>query len=243
MWELRDIERRAAELDFSSAGLGHRSVAQLFSGGILVANAVELTDWDDEVQLIVCEACGTVHCEPGGWVSFRNAGDYVAIAPDHRVFGADESDRHEYRPPDFVAKLGWPFLSASTYLALRESIPQLPEMNALRALSQCELIAILQWEAPARVLGTPFARPALRTDLVIACSDGDLATDVGRLSRELQGWATGNVAVRLEGVRDGDAPIEFHLDVRGAPAWRPLVLRDGAPLLQLEPGLVAVLAE
>jgi hypothetical protein len=59
VWELPPFECLAAELDFSSAGLGRRRVTRLVAGSIVFANAVELTEWDGRnVQVVVCEQCG-----------------------------------------------------------------------------------------------------------------------------------------------------------------------------------------
>jgi hypothetical protein len=123
MWELPAVERRAAELDFSSAGLGRRRVTRLVAGSVVLANAVELTDWDGgNIQLVVCEDCGIVHCQPGGWVGPRRAGEYVVFAPDSRLFGTNKTDRTEYRPPEYVRSLGWPFATLEGYEALRASV-------------------------------------------------------------------------------------------------------------------------
>lgn len=240
MWELTNIERRPAELDFTSSEGGRRKVRQLFVGPTQIANAVEYTDWQDEcTQLIVCEECGTIHCAPGGWVSILQGGDFVVLGPDSRLFDAEEFDRAEYRPPGYVKELGWPYMSLTNYVALRESITELRAVDRLRPLGQREVAAIVQWEAPVRILGRPFEPIAMRKDMILACSIGDVTVEVERLKCLTEIWISRDRAVRLEPCRPDDVPVEFYIDVAGTTTWRPVVLRNGIPMLCLEPGLVA----
>jgi hypothetical protein len=235
MWELPVLERRTAELDFSSAGLGRRQVARLVADSVVFANAIELTDWDGrDVQVVVCEQCGSVHCQPGGWLGPRRAGDYVVFAPDSRLLQSNEHDRNEYRPPEYVRDLGWPFTTRVGYKALRASMPSLPVHGELFALTRRDVVAICQWEAPAAVLGRPFERPLLRRDLLLA-ADGDVEQLSAGLAECLESWAASEDPVVLE--RDATAP-EIFVDVPRAPSWRPLASVDGWSL-RLEPGLVA----
>ena len=240
MWELANIERRPAELDFSSSGGGWRKVSQLFVGQTQIANAVEYTDWQDEdTQLIVCDYCGTVHCASGGWVSILHGGEFVVLGPDSRLFEVEKPDRLEYQPPWYVTELGWPYMSLTTYAALRKSISELRTVDRLRPLGQREAAAMVQWEAPAMVLGRPFEDMALRQDMLLACSIGDVKTEADKLKRLLERWLSDDRAVRLELCRPDDIPVEFYVDIAGISTWRPVVLRNGIPMLCLEPGLVA----
>jgi hypothetical protein len=235
MWELPALDRHASELDFSSAGLGRRLVTRLLAGSVVFANAIELTDWDEnDIQAIVCEDCGTVHCQPGGWLGLRRAGEYVVFGPDSRLLESIEEGRNEYRPPEYVRNLGWPFMTRAGYEELRDLMRGLPASDQLRALTRRDVVAIGQWEAPARVLGRPFERPALRRDLLLA-PDGDVEQLSAALAECLASWAASEAPVVLE--RDTTAQ-EIFIDVPGTPAWRPLATVGGWSL-RLEPGLVA----
>jgi len=235
MWALPPLEQRVIELDFSSAGLAPRYVTRLLAGSVVFANAVELTDWQGgDVQLIVCEKCGIEHCQYGGWMGPRRAGDYVVFAPDSRLFGGSNEDRAEFRPPEYVRSHGWPFAEIAAYEALRGSVPELPAQGKLFALTRREVVAICQWEAPAAVLGLPFERPALRRDLLLAV-DGDASQLIEVLAGCLAAWVDSEAPVTLE--RDASAP-EFFVDVPGTPTWRALA-NVGDWTFRLEPGLVA----
>lgn len=237
MWELPKLEQRTADFDFTSAGMGHRSVHQLLADSIVFANAVELTDWEQEnAQVIVCESCGVTHCQPGGWLAPRRAGEFVVFGPDSRLFTENASDRNEYRPPDYAKRFGWPFTTLADYESLRRLATGLPSIERLNALSRRDVAAISQWEAPASVLGRAFERPLVRRDLILACSTGDIDGVIATLSDTALQWATDNAPVVLE---RSEAASEIFLDVPNARVWRPLARVDGGWGLFLEPGLVA----
>jgi hypothetical protein len=235
MWDLPALERDTVELDFTSSGLGRRRVTRLVAGSVVFANAIELTDWGArDVQVVVCEHCGIVLCQPGGWLGPRRAGDYVVFAPDSRLLQGDELDRAEYQPPEYVREFGWPFTMRTGYEELRASVPGLPVHDRLRALTRRDVVAIGQWEAPAAVLGRPFEHPALHRDLLLAAS-GDLDQLSAALTECLASWAASDAPVVLE--RVATAP-EIFVDVPRAPAWRPLANVDGWSLC-VAPDLVA----
>ena len=91
-----------------------------------------------------------------------------------------------------------------------------------------------QWEAPAAILGRPFERPAIRSDLFLA-ADGDVDELSAALAECLLAWAASESPVILE--RGATAP-EIFVDVPRVAAWRPIANVDGWRL-RLEPGLVA----
>ncbi len=68
MWRIQNLEKGEVTLDFSSAGLGSFRTSALIADDTTIVNATTLVDVEDDgcVQVIVCQACGSVHCEPGG---------------------------------------------------------------------------------------------------------------------------------------------------------------------------------
>jgi hypothetical protein len=96
---------RRATFDFSSSDGCIHQVTPLLADDQLLANAIELIDWsDDPVQVRVCEQCGFVHCEPGGWLSLRNGGSAVLLIP---AFSRMAENSSEYAPPKIVARHGF----------------------------------------------------------------------------------------------------------------------------------------
>jgi hypothetical protein len=80
MWIPQVIRSGPAKLNFSSTGQNDQPVTQIYADDVMIANAVQLTDWDTErIQVLVCEACGIVHCEPGNWVTVRGAGNAAPL--------------------------------------------------------------------------------------------------------------------------------------------------------------------
>lgn len=138
-------------MDFTSSGQGRPVVTQLLFDEIVVANAVELTDWAEEsVQLEVCEACGVIHCNPGGWGALRRLGDSVVLIPD---FQAMTEGPIEYRPPGWMSKPGPALVSGSLVEELWAAVPELPAVTGLKPLSGSEAARCMQWSAPLKVLG------------------------------------------------------------------------------------------
>ena len=53
--------------DFSNSGGGTLEVSQLVTGDVVLVNALELVDLEDEsVLVLVCEQSGTTGCSSGG---------------------------------------------------------------------------------------------------------------------------------------------------------------------------------
>lgn len=99
---------------------------------------------------------------------------------------------------------------------------------------------MVQWEAPARVLGRPFEPIALRKDMLLASSAGDVMVEADKLKGLMEEWLSSDRAVRLEPVRPDDVPVEFFINLAGITTWRPVILRGDKAMPFLEPGLVAV---
>ena len=84
-------------LDFSSAGSGSYPSFELIADGTTIVNATTLVQLESDgcVQVIVCQACGHIHCEAGGWAQARRFGDAIVWLP---CFERLAQDHTEYRP-------------------------------------------------------------------------------------------------------------------------------------------------
>ena len=242
MWMPDSLCSRQTTLDFGASGQGQRRVTQIVADDVVLLNAVELVEWNsDSVQLILCDQCGFTHCSPGGWVAFRAAGEYVIIAPAFdRLMGRRDPDWSEYRPPDFLKMRGNVLLDRPRYESLRECVPSLPVASELQRLRCDELVHLLQWEAPYRLLGDPQQRVAVRRELILAASEGaaeDWAVRIQGLMNRLQ---ERQVPAVVRPLSADDHVVDLYLDTPEFSTWSVLANADSEDGVLLPPGLVAV---
>lgn len=240
MWQIDRIEIRRRQLDFTSSTGGRPHTKALFSDGTCLVNAVSFADLgDDPTQMIVCEACGTVQCQPGGWVGIRRIGNAVAFVPAFAKMLEGESASTEFSPPDYVQSRGVPILSVDVYESLRLGVAELPPLSKLGSLTAAEAVHLLQWDAPLSVLGRFPHPPKLIRNVLLAVSDGELDHECDRL----QNFLEKNIGSPSTLSAIGDAsyvPIEFQLDGPGFPTWRPTVRVDDRSAFLFEPAVPVV---
>jgi hypothetical protein len=239
LWRIREVELRAATLDFRSAGLDRTSVTQAWVDATCLCNARELVEGGQpEIQIVVCEHCGITHCEPGGWVAPRWTGSGVILLPAFRlmedVAPDDRGSAGEYAPPTYVRSRGIPMLDAraAKALPLGRSLADLP------MVSGSELIRWAQWCAPSNLLGRFPNAPTLQRDALVAASSGDLAAGVAAVTASLAEHA-GRAPYVLRERGSDESALTFYADAPGSPEWAPLVVGEAGWLLSPVPGLVA----
>ncbi len=214
-----NFELRKNILDFSSSGQGRFNATELVVDGIQLVNAIELLDFaDGTVQLIVCEACGIIGCEPGSWAAVRRVGDEVAFVPAIDAMREGDWESNEYLPPRYIMKHGPVVFDLATYQALRDESGRFPDPDRVKKLSSNDLLTVLQVTAPGRVLG-PLGMPAnLNAENIVAVTEGDLENEINefrKLIDHVQSNRPVEIAEALSRI------TEFHLDIPGFPAWRP----------------------
>ena len=227
MWKINSLEIKPAILDFSSSGQGKREVSRLLSDGIELINAIELVEWEsDDTQVLICEDCGYVHCEPGGWVSFRRSDSLVLILPAADYVWGDRNDKNEYRPPPYLTKRGIPYLTLSTYEDLRSRHSSLPTLDRIQELNLREATLLFHWNAPAHVLGVPPVI-SIRRDMVAGSSEGDHLEPLDRLEDLLRAQYEDNSAAKLRSRLSNERVVSFYLDGAEFIEWDALVF-DGS---------------
>jgi hypothetical protein len=243
MWSVDaiDIETRAVELDFSSSGQGQRAATAVSAAGVRLFNAIELVDVEPSAtQVEVCECCGVPGCSPGGWVAFRSIGEGVVWVP---VWGAMERGNREmaeYSPPSFLQSQGAPIFGAAAWDRLRALNGGLPAARALPPINSREAARLCQWSAPGRLLGTFPDLPHIRSDLLIALTDGDLGTEADSVDQCLRDHYEAEQAMELLPQDTSVAPIEFWLDLPGIPSWRTFGHTEGRTCFLFDSGLALV---
>jgi hypothetical protein len=236
-----ELSSRRLRLDFSSSGQASRDVTQVVIHGAVFANAVELTQWDDDpIQVIVCESCGIEGCEPGGWLAARTMGTCAVFVPAFDRMLEDEQGRSEYAPPKYVSTDGVPAFMPNVFAKLSALCWGLPALEQLRPLTGRDLVRALQWDAPLRCLGRFPEAPQLVRDAMLAASDGDPKDVSGELASLLASLMKVD-AVELRPCEPDERVVSLFLDGPGCPEW-PVLARSlgGQVLLMPMPGYVAV---
>ncbi|HET9525474.1 MAG TPA: hypothetical protein VFO99_04870 [Pyrinomonadaceae bacterium] len=155
MWRIAKPELRPATLDFTSSEQGWRDVTQLFADKVLLINAVELVEWEeDECQFLVCEQCGFTHCKRGDWVRVRRSDSLVVILPSFGHVSPElEEDRAEYQPPKYLTDRGIPYFDRATYESLTSQHSSFPPFEQIPKLNAREAEFLSTWNAGAAPQG------------------------------------------------------------------------------------------
>jgi hypothetical protein len=210
------------ELDFSWAELPNVKVHSIHVDGELLCNAYELTEWEadsDRMQLIICDHCGTIQCQPGGWVTFRQGGEAVFVLPLFSEIISD--DQWEYAPPYIIRKRGALLFECDVYAKFRETFPKFPRYESIPSMTYREALRTFQLEVPGRILGDIFYSPidVKRLDLVLAASEGDsveLAEQVGRIFDN--GLQDERVAI-IRHPEPNETAVRLYVDLPEIPEW------------------------
>lgn len=171
-------------------------------------------------QVEVCERCGYSHCAPGGWVAFRRMGQSVVWLPAWEEMEQGAWEASEYRPPSFLRTKGVPVFSRTCWERLRTLHGGLPCCEEVPRINSREAARVCQWAAPARVLGEYPSVPRVRCDLVLAATDGDLATELSAVDQCLQDHYGAMDPMELAPEDVVVRPVEFWLDLPGTPGWK-----------------------
>ncbi|MCG6155646.1 hypothetical protein [Rubinisphaera margarita] len=236
MWWIHDLEARDVQLNFSSSGGGHPRTQAIYTDATCLINTTSFIKLDeDAAQLIVCESCGHIHCEPGGWVHLRRIGEAIVFIPSFSEMLRGEFERTEYAPPDYVTSRGIPTFSREVYEQLLQFAPAFPAVTAIKSLTAAEAVRLIQWTAPLQVLGRFPSRPFLAEDTILAVDSGQLEEQCHRLQEFLDENVESEVELKPTS-RECTPPLEFYLDGPGFPTWRPVASLEGTLVFNLGGG-------
>ena len=226
MWQIKNPEIRPSKLDFGSSGQDKLDVFQLFADGIQVINAIELVDWGEDSQFLICEACGYTGCQSGDWVSVRRSGSLVLFLPSSEYVWREEKDYMEYRPPAYFKKLGIPYLDFATYENLRSRNSSFPAIDQILPLKMKEATVLFQWTAPDQILGEP-PEVNIRSELFVGSSEGDHAEHLKILEDLIAKQYASESSAVLRPRSDSERVISFYLDAASFAEWQAMVF-DGS---------------
>jgi hypothetical protein len=233
MWAVQNIEFRPIELDFRSSGQGLSASTAAYADGVHLVSALSRLDFTrGPVQLSVCGQCGVAGCKPGDWVAIRRLGDGLVLIPSFADL--EDGPGEEYRPPGFINEKGAAVLRGSALQALGDRVRQFQELDRWPHLTASEFVRVMQWEAPARILGEFPSPPQLRSGLVVAVDPGEQEEAMSVLDDLLTRAFASNELVTL----GSGEPVTFYLDLPGIAEWVPLARADGRWLLASGPDFV-----
>ncbi len=229
MWTAAKLERVRVVYDFTSADCGYCDDRALLADGHRLANLLGFIEIEEDgcFQAIICESCGVVHCQPGGWVAPRRVSQDAVWMPCFDRYLPDQEA--EYRPPGYLTNAGVLWFEADAVRELASLVPILDPRN-YPALVARELPRLMQWDAPGLVLGRPGEAVSIRRDIVLACDEGDVTEQLTVLEELLNSASTLTQAVTSHSART----LAFYLDLPGTPEWHPLAVdTDGHRSLAL----------
>jgi hypothetical protein len=223
MWRVTEWHNEERELDFSSAGLSKCKSRTVHLNDVRFCNAYSLFQWDlpeFRGQVELCECCGCVDCEPGGYITLRALNGHVAAIPVFdEIYGDDDWASQQYLPPYSIRKHGIPIWTVEDYRVFQSEFPTFPNDRDVPALSGAEVFHIIRMEAPSHILGDPYvASPNFGgLDAVLAASSGDHKDWINRL-REMYSALSSSPA-RIVAPSPDDERVVFYLDLPSFPEW------------------------
>lgn len=238
MWVAHQLRSETKNYSFTSSGQGEHADVALLADDTQFVNMLRSVEWErDLVQVQICDHCGYSGCNPGGYVSVRTLGNYIALVPSLKAYGdsAGSWGCAEYSVPPFIRRRGALLIRQDDWLRLAADVG-LPSPMSFGPLSWGEALVAAQFETTEEVFskpGTPF-ETSFRGRL--------LATDPYLSEQEMetlmapQQWGETEAAARLV-EPDEAVPITLVLDdpfVQVAP-----FVRTGATFgLMFAPGIV-----
>jgi hypothetical protein len=239
VWEIKNPTIQKSELDFTSSEQGFCEVSRLVADGVVLMNAIELMEFDeDEVQLLICNQCGVVRCQSGNWVNFRKSGDFILLIPAFEMMEGDAWSRTEYAPPQYFKKQGTPYFEPETYENLRRRISRFPAIEKIKTLEMGEAMRLAQDKMPLRIFGEPpeiNVRPD-KFGYIIAASDGEPEENLQKIEEILrQNYKNSSPAkIRPAAAAEDEEIIHLFVDAFEFTGWQALVKNSSGYKLLLE---------
>jgi hypothetical protein len=226
MFKITTWTSKKRTLDFTSSGQKNIDVLSIYIGYDVLCNAYELFEWDkeeDNAQFQVCEACGIIHCNPGGWATFRKVSDIVMIIPlFNKILSDDDFERSEFTPPNIIRKRGVMYFDVEKYQRFHLDFPKFPNYESIPILKQNEALYSIQHDAPGRFLGDIYksTKPNTRQSLVIAASDGNTEDFSKILLNIFNNPFDCCDPAKISKPTEDDIIITLYIDLPQIPEWR-----------------------
>lgn len=226
MWEIKNPTIQKTKLDFTSSGQGFCEVSQLISNKIVVVNAIDFLEFEDDlVQLLICDHCGNSGCQSGNWVKFRKSGNFVLMIPAFdEMF--DSLNQAEYNPPHYFEKEGTPYFTLQTYEKLL--VHNFPPIEKIKRLKMSEAVRLFQFCAPMTIFGEP---PQIKVNFeksknIISASEGEPRNHLRKIEEILRQNYENESTVNLRSITHNDEIVYLFIDDYEFVDWQPLIKQE-----------------
>jgi len=142
----------------------------------------------------------------------------------------------------FIAMRGAPFFTLSAWQQLQGLQDGVPEASELPPLNGREVVRVIQWSAPHRVLDAYPAAPRLQRESIVAVTDGDIDGEVHAVDQALTRYFESARPVTITSRASMSSRIEFWLDLPGVPRWNAFARSEAGIVLLFDDEYACVLA-
>jgi hypothetical protein len=218
--------------DLSSSGRDQPRWTRIACDGTELINGLESVAWDaPNIQVQVCEECGTPDCEIGGYVRVTRLADIVlwsAPRPDLEHDWGQEVAVTQFTPSVAVQRHGGVIISGDAWEQLRRASQSVPALGDLPPSTRADVEQVWLAEARRGQVFDPASRQELRRQL-IAAHPIDLEAAATYVER-LAGWFRAEPDAVIDGaftpVRPDDpALVTLYLD-QPEREWTALFVSD-----------------
>ena len=135
--------------DFSSSGQSNPTWTRLRQDRWVLANSLEAPEWlDDPVQVVICDACGTVGCASGSYVHVSRTKKYIVwTAP--QMNEPDPFEQDEYQAAFPIREAGLVLIPREHWDAWADERASMPVSREFPKLTGGALAEAWRWSMPA----------------------------------------------------------------------------------------------
>lgn len=139
-------------------------------------------------------------------------------------------------PPGYIEKVGAPLFTRKAWSQMQKLSDQVPDMRNFPPMNSREVVQLLQWNAPERILGQCPTQPAINRDLLIAVAEGVFEAEAEKVDRLLDHWFNQPEPVEICNQEGDVLPLKFFLDRIDYPEWTPVVRVSDSMCIRINQG-------
>lgn len=212
----------------------------------IISNALEFIDWlgdgSDEVELVLCDACGNPGCNSGNLVRIRQTGDRIFLLPSKRDPDWDHPLVQNHNCVVIIDKI-WNKISGS--------IPSLPAASAFPPFTSRDALEVWISNLPIQASNGEQVDGSISPRNMLAAYPDELGPVLEVLLTIPAEWQRDDAPCSVRPLCDSDVLQTIYLDAQGLNShgfpyaeqrtidWQPLVRTQDGYALFLEPDLVA----